>query len=254
MLFGEIQQKIQHAKMLDFGQIFNDSIELYKKVWLQGFIMFLLMFAVSIPFVIIIYLPLILLGIAEATTSGSFNGLAPLAFIFIILAYFFFIFVLMVVSFGLKAALYRIIRQKDLNVIGKDDYFYFLRRPYLGKTISLALTTFGISLIAMLLCVFPIIYVAVPLNLLAVIYAFNPELTTSSLVKLSFDLGNKKWFITFGSILVAGILAELVGLLLCGIGLFFTAAFVFLPSYFIYKETIGFEEHGIKLIGENESF
>jgi hypothetical protein len=251
MLFADIQQKIANAKMLDFGQIFNDSIELFKKVWLQGLLMLLITMAFTIPFIFIVYIPLVLFGISDAASPGDFDGLAPIAAIFMILAYLFFVFAMMVITFGLKAGLYRIMRQKDLNIIGSDDYFYFLRKPYLGKTINLALSVFGISLVAALLCFLPLIYVIVPLNLLVVIYAFNPDMSVSDLIKASFDLGNKKWFITFGLTIVAGILAQLVGFILCGIGVFFTASFAYIPSYFIYKEVVGFEEGELKQIGEN---
>ena len=91
----------------------------------------------------------------------------------------------------------------------------------------------------------------VPLSLLPVIYAFNPELSMSNLIKASFDLGNKKWFITFGLTIVAGFLAQIVGMLLCGIGIFFTASFAAIPIYFVYKEVIGFEDTEFKQIGEH---
>ncbi len=253
MLFSEIQQKIEQAKMLDFGQLFNESIELFKKVWLQGFIMLLIMIAFTIPFMLIVYLPLILFGVADASDPGAFDGLAPIALIFTVIAYLLFLFFMIVISFGLKAGLYRIMRQKELNVIGSDDYFFFLRKPYFGKTVKLSLAYFGISLLATLLCFLPLIYVMVPLSLLPVMYAFNPELSDSNLIKASFDLGNKKWLITFGLTLVAGFLAQIVGMLMCGIGIFFTASFAAIPVYFIYKSVIGFEDNNeMRVIGENQ--
>ncbi|OUS03613.1 hypothetical protein A9Q86_00130 [Flavobacteriales bacterium 33_180_T64] len=253
MIFAEIQQKILNAKPLDFGDIFSNSIELFKKIWLQGLLMLLIMIAFMIPFIFIAYIPLLIFGLADATDPGQYDDLAPIALLFIIMAYVLFAFAMNVIAFGLKAGLYRIMRQKDHDSIGSDDYFFFLRRPYLNKTIYLSLAYFGISLLATLLCFFPIIYVSVPLSLLVVIYAFNPDISISNLIKASFDLGNKKWFIAFGLTLVAGILAQMVGFLMCGIGIFFTASFAAIPVYFIYKEVIGFEDdHGIKTIGENK--
>jgi len=255
MLFAEIQQKIQNAKELDFGQILNNSIELFKKVWLQGFLMLLIMIGVMIPFIFIVYIPLIIFGIADASDPGGYDGLAPIALLFVLVAYLLFIFAMMVITFGLKAGLYRIMRQKDLGIIGGDDYFYFLRKPHLSKTIKLALAFNGIAAIATLLCFFPLIYVMVPLNLLVVMYAFNPEISGSNLIKASFDLGNKKWFITFGLTFVAGFLAQF-GIILCGIGVFFTASFAAIPVYFIYKEIIGFDDNDndVKKIGNDINF
>lgn len=256
MLFAEIQQKIQQARALDFGQIFTDCIELFKKVWLQGLIMFLIMIAFTIPFLLIVYLPLIMVGIADATDPGAIDTLGPIAMIFVLVAYLLFVFAMIVITFGLKAGYYRIVRQKEINSVSGNDYFFFLKKPYLNKTINLALSYFGISLIAMLLCVLPVIYVMVPLSLLPVFYAFNPELSTSNLIKGSFELGNKKWLLIFGLTLIGGILSYIVGILMCFIGVYVTMSFVFLPPYLVYKNTIGFEDPDtdMSLIGEDQNF
>ena len=140
---------------------------------------------------------------------------------------------------------------KDLNSNTPDDYFYFLKKPYLGKTVKISLAYLGISIGAMLLCVLPLIYVIVPLSLMVVVYACNPDLSISDIIKASFDLGKKKWFLTFGLIFIAGILAETVGLLMCVVGIFVTASFSMIPVYFIYKGVIGFDnEDEINTIGE----
>ena len=47
------------------------------------------------------------------------------------------------IGFGLKAGFYRICKLKDLEEMGKEDYFYFFKKPYLGKTIKLALAITG---------------------------------------------------------------------------------------------------------------
>ena len=255
MRLAEIQQKIQQARELDFGQIFNESIELFKKVWLQGFLMLLITIGCMLPFMFIVYIPLFVFGIADATNPGGYDDLAPIALLFVFVAYLLFVFVMIIISFGLKAGLYRIMRQKDQDIAGTDDYFFFLRRPYLGKTINLSLAYFGISLLATLLCFLPVIYVMVPLNLLIVIYAFNPDLSNSDLIKLSFDLGNKKWLIAFGLTFVAGFLAQIVGMMMCVVGVFFTASFAAIPLYFIYKHVVGFnnsEGDALKRIGYNQ--
>ena len=115
---------------------------------------------------------------------------------------------------------------------------------------KLSLATFGISLAAMSLCFFPIIYVMVPLSLMNVIFAFNPELSVSEIIKAGFKLGNKKWLLVFGLSIVSGMLAEIVGLLMCCIGILVTISFVYIPVYFVYKESIGFDE---ELGKKNES-
>ena len=110
------------------------------------------------------------------------------------------------------------------------------------KTIKLSIVSFGIAVLATLLCFLPIIYAIVPLSLINVMFAFNPDMSVSDTVKLSFKLGNKKWLITFGLIFVAGLLAQIVGMLLCFVGVLFTVSFSYIPLYFIYKQVIGFSE------------
>jgi hypothetical protein len=235
-------EKIENSKVLDFGDIFSKSIELFKKVWVQGLVMLLLMMVILIPFYLIMYLPLIGVGVLNVDAyqySSDMNLILMIPFFIFI---FIFSLVAMVISFGMKASFYRICKMKDLNEAGSDDYFYYLKKPYLGKVITLSLMTFGISLLAMILCVLPLIYVAVPIALINVIFAFNPELSASDIVKVGFKLGNKKWLLTFGLIIISAILAQLVGMLMCLIGIFVTASFSYIPVYFVYKEVVGFED------------
>ncbi len=242
MSFLELQERINNAKALDFGTIFNQSIELFKKVWVQGLIVVLLTMGLMIPFYLIMYLPLMGMGAFDPEAmrqghDGNFVTMIIFNIMQMVIG-----FIATVISFALKAAFYRICKQKDLGLEGSDDYFYFFKKPYLGKTIKLAAMTFGISLVAMLLCFFPVIYVMVPIALINVIYALNPDMSASDIVKVGFKLGNKKWLITFGLMIVAGFLAQIVGMIMCVIGVFVTASFAYIPLYYIYKETLGLNQ------------
>ena len=242
MVFQEFKNRVQHAKDLDFGDIFNKSIELFKKVWVQGLIMLILTMVIMIPFWFILYLPMIALGVIDSSAIDLNNELnAVLMIPFGILVFVFAIFS-MVISFGMRAGFYRICKMKDLNEAGSDDYFYFLKKPYLGKVIKLSLASFGIVILATLFCVIPVIYVSVPMALMYVVFAMNPEMSVSEIIKASFELGNKKWLITFGLIIVAGLLSGIVGMLLCFIGIYITTSFSYLPAYYVYKESIGNDE------------
>ena len=44
-----IEAKINNASPLDFGNLFNACIELYKKVWTDGLVLFLVTFLAVIP-------------------------------------------------------------------------------------------------------------------------------------------------------------------------------------------------------------
>lgn len=240
--------KINKTKALDFGTIFSQSIELFKKVWVQGLVMLLLTMLLMIPFYLIMYIPMFAIGMMDMQAMNNIEHLqnfSPLLliplFIFILL----FAFFAMVISFGMKASFYRICKMKDLEEMGADDYFYYLKKPYLKKVIKISMATFGISIAAMLLCVFPIIYVIVPVAFINIIFAFNPELSISEIIKAGFKLGNKKWLLTIGLLIVSSFLAGIVGMLMCCIGIYVTMSFLYLPVYFVYKGVVGFDKESV---------
>jgi len=244
----DIKNRIVNAKALDFGVIFNQSIELFKKVWVQGLVALLLNLVLAIPVIMVVYIPLLFFGFMNALTfengydthdSTSMGVVFGLVFIVV---YIFLIVAMSSIAFGLKAAFYRICKLKDLEQIGKEDYFYFFKKPYLSKTIKLGASFAGIAILATMLCVLPLIYVIIPLSFSVVVYAFNPELSVSEIITLSFELGNKKWLISFGLIFMTGVLAWIVGFLMCGFGVYVTKSFSHLPVYLIYKDVIGFDD------------
>ena len=55
-----LTEKIENARELSFGDIFDQSIELFKKVWLQGFLKSLLQGVIGFIVSIIAYIPLII--------------------------------------------------------------------------------------------------------------------------------------------------------------------------------------------------
>lgn len=242
-----VLEKISNAKPLDFGTIFNDSIELFKKTWIHGFLLQLFTFIIMLPLIIVIYMPLI--GIMIAQSENGFNnpdifadflaGLSVVYILFIIVA----IFALSAISFALNAGFFRIMKKLDFNEqVTTSDFFYFFKTQYFNKTFMLVLATLGIIILAILLCYLPIFYVMIPLSFLNFMFAFNPDLSTSDLVNASFKLGHKKWLLSFGLMIISGLLAEIIGLLMCGVGILFTAAFVYHPLYLIYKNVIGFKD------------
>ena len=46
--FQTILNKIQSSELIDFGDLFNESLSLFKKVWIQGLL--LQMFSISLCF------------------------------------------------------------------------------------------------------------------------------------------------------------------------------------------------------------
>ena len=147
-----------------------------------------------------------------------------------------------VTTFGLalNAAFLKICKQKDLGEQTNDDYFFFFREGRLGNVFILALYAIGISLLGMLACGIGLFYVVVPLSLFPAFLAFSENLTALEIVKASFALGNKNWLVIFGLVFVMGIVAEL-GFLLCCVGILFTAMLSKIPTYYMYKDGVGFD-------------
>lgn len=239
MHLENITQRIQSKPELVFGTIFSRSFELFKKVWLQGFITLLLTLVTILPFYIMLYIPMIASGITDPEAMRNEELPPMVAIAMAILAP---VFAVGVSTFGLalNAAFLKICRQKDVEEMAKDDYFFFFRNGRLGKVFILALYTIGIAVLGVLACGIGIFYVIVPLSLVPAFLAFSEELTAQEIIRASFALGNRNWLVIFGLIFVTGIVAQL-GMLLCCVGVLFTAMLSKVPMYYIYKDGIGFD-------------
>ncbi|MFD0798768.1 hypothetical protein ACFQZJ_14955 [Maribacter chungangensis] len=235
-----LNQKILERPPLEFGLIFSASLELFKKVWVQGFITLLLTFVTILPFYIMIYIPMIAAGITDPELLRQED---PPVMVIVGMVILMPVFLVGVMTFGLalNAAFLKICKQKDRNDLSNDDYFYFFKQGRLGKVFNLALLMLGLSILGMLACGLGIFYLIVPMSLLPAFLAFNEELSALEIVKASFSLGNRNWLVIFGLIVVLGIMAEL-GIVLCCVGILFTAMLSKVPVYFMYKDGVGFEE------------
>jgi hypothetical protein len=146
------------------------------------------------------------------------------------------------VSYVLYLGFYRIVKQIDHgHAFIFSDLFYFFKAASIGKALGLAVTYVFISVLATLLCFLPLLYAIVPLMFLLPVFAYNPDLSISEIVKVSFALGNKKWGITFLTLILNGILLYVIALVTCGLGMLFVSCFIYLPQYIIYKKVIGFD-------------
>lgn len=242
MKLHQLKEKINTSASLDFGEIFGESIDLFKKVWVQGLVVVILSMVLLVPAYFLLYVPFISLGVVnpEAFEQGANPGFLMLLVLFV--SVLFFVFYALMVTFALRAAFYRICRKEDLGLHESENYFYFFKGKYLLKILKLSMAVALICVVAMSLCFLPLFYVSVPISFVSVVFAFNPELSFSEIIKVSFSIGNKKWLLAFALTLVAGFLAEIVGMILCFIGIFATASFAMLPNYIIYKKTVGFED------------
>jgi len=184
------------------------------------------------------YIPLIIAGVTDPEMLRSEEippeVIIPMAIIMPI------VFLgIMAVGLMLNAAFLRICKIKDLNLSETDNYFHYFKKEYVLKTVILALMVLGLMLLGVLACGIGVFYMVIPISLFPAFLAFDKELSAKEILKSSFSLGNKNWLVIFGLIIVMGIIAEL-GVLLCFVGILFTAMLAKIPVYYMYKDAIGF--------------
>ena len=244
---SEIQQKISNAPQLDFGDIFNKSVELFKKSWLYGLLLELVILIITLPFIIVLYVPFVSSLVAQSKggllDSEIFSSLFAGFTVFYMVIFVFGILAATVFQLALQAGFFRIINQIDEGKeVKASDLFFFLKGKYFGSVTLLMLATVLIALIAALLCYVPLIYAFIPLSFFTIVFAFNSEMSIGDIVKISFSLGTKKWLISFGLFIVTYFLVIALTILTCGIGALFLSPFIYLPLYFVYKQVIGFND------------
>ncbi len=260
MTASEFHSKVANAKDLDFGTIFSQSIELFKKSWLQGFLMQLFVFILILPFMIILYVPFVLMVMNQAESGsmdpnamdGLFAGFSMIYMLLFLVG----VLVIAAIQMALNAAFYRILRSLDEGrEVKTSDLFYFMKGQYFGKIVLLMLVVVLIAIPAALFFYLPLIYVMVPLSFFSIIFAFNPEWSIGDIVSSGFRLGNKKWLLTFGLFVISYAAIMVLSFVTCGLGGLFLAPFMFHPIYFIYKGAIGFDDLSeLDRIGEREFF
>ena len=241
-----ILNKIQDSKLIDFGDLFNESLGLFKKVWVQGLLLQLFSTLIMLPFLISLYLPYFTLALDGGLnqTLGSADLISELieeygsslVWIYLLML------IASIVSSILYLGFYKIVKEIDHgNPFVMSDFFYYFKSPMLGKAVVLILAYTGIAILAALLCFFPLIYVIIPLMFMLPVFVFNSHLSTSEIIKVAFVLGNKKWGITFLIFMLNVILFYVVSFVTCGLGALFISCFLYLPQYIIYKKVIGFD-------------
>ena len=244
--FQTVLSKIQLAKTTDFGDLFNDSIVLFKKVWLQGLQLQLFSFLIMLPFIISFYGPYLKLALDNSSNGPLDPAVLSQSLIEEFGSSLVWVYVLMltlsIVSSLMYLGFFRILKRIDHGQsFAVTDFFHFFQKALIGKSVVFLLAYVGIAIVATLLCFFPIVYAIIPLMFMLPIFVYNPNLTISEVVKTGFALGNKKWGITFLTLVLNTILLYVVILVTFGLGSLFFGCFLYLPQYIIYKKVIGFE-------------
>ncbi|WP_109302541.1 hypothetical protein [Aquimarina sp. AU474] len=243
-----IFNKIENSKKPDFGDILSKSFELYKKAFSIGLIHGLISLAIAIPFVLIVYIPILPTYIEMIEYSGDpyyqptfFEDYSFIMIAIWVLVVFVMSFIMQVLNISVYGHFFKALKNEDLNTTDDIGGYFTIAKNHFGKIVILSLATMGIGILAMLLCYFPLFYVMVPFQLVIPIFIFNQEMSVGDIIKAAFKLGNKYWLIFFGLIFVSAIFSSL-GVLGCYIGVIATMFFSYIVSYYMYKETIGFED------------
>jgi len=157
MNFTELEQKINENKSLDFGDLFNKSIELFKKVWLQGLIQYILTGVLMVPVILILYVPMMLVMISLGLMNesvGSFEelglGFGIVAGVGMFVLYIIAIVLMFSVQLIMRAAFYKVCKDKDANPkASSDEYFFYFKKKYLKKIIVLSFISIGAIILGM---------------------------------------------------------------------------------------------------------
>ncbi|APD06509.1 hypothetical protein UJ101_00978 [Flavobacteriaceae bacterium UJ101] len=250
-----ILQKIESHRGLTFENIIGDSFELFKKVFaygmlkvvFEGILMYTLQIALMIPF-----FALIGMDSQNFVNSGEMDVFAS---VLMILIYFGIIFLSTFFSFTLSVGFYRICFQQESGLnVNVEAFFYALKKKYWVKTFVLSILISLLLVVAFLLFVIPFIYAIIPIGFVAVVYAFNIELSIQDIFNIAFKLGNKYWLVLFLSC-VAAFFISMLGIFACFIGIIATQTFIYMPFYTAYSKVVGFDTEiadEIDLIGENK--
>jgi hypothetical protein len=246
------KQKINTAEQIDFGDLFNESIEIFKKIWVKGLMLQLLLALLTVPLVILLLVYFFGLNFHEfksydfedsetfANLLSTFYSEHLLVFLLVLIGFFFTIGLL---SFIFNCGFFRIIKMSDQNQQASfSEVFYFFKSPYFFKTIALLVSNALISILAVSLCFFPVFYVFIPLLFFYPVFVYNPNLSLSEIINIAFSLGHKKWGIAFCITILNTILLSLINQFTYGIGALFLGCFLHIPIYLIYKKVIGFTE------------
>ncbi len=244
----DLFERIENSRSVDFGNVLSRSFELYQKFFNQGLTHSLVALLVVIPFIIIIYLPIIPIYVEILANAGDpyytptfIEQYSVGIIIFWYLMIFALSFLMQLVFMSVYGRFMKFMKNEDTG--GNEDiggYFTILKNHF-GKLLLLTLASMGIALLAALLCYLPLFYAIVPLHWIFPMFIFNEDLSVADIIKAAFKFANKNWLIFFALGFVVSILASL-GMIVCYIGLILTTFFTYIATYVTYRDSIGFDE------------
>lgn len=242
---------------LDFGEVFNDSLENYKKViWISGLALFLL---------IIVMIVITLAIFASVYGISSFvNTMTEISALALTPGYLLFSLAIGVVLSIAVSPLYAGVLQICHNAQTNKPFdlntaFIHYKSSYLKQIAmsALLITLFSVIVSDLItLAGFPFIgnlfnYFIQFITFFTIPFIIFGNLNATDSIQASISIVFKKFWLIFLLLLVAIILAMLGIIAIC-IGIFFTLPIIYTTQYAIYRKMIGVEEiDELEEIGKN---
>ncbi len=130
--------------------------------------------------------------------------------------------------------------------LGLDYSFSDVFKPYKSsKLIGLIVIHIAImilSMVGLMLCILPGIYIMTALSLAPMIYWFHKEVSFGEALTGSLKVVNKNFFNVFFAFVIL-VLISVTGIFLCYIGMFVTVPIAYAGFYFVYKQIFMKEEN-----------
>lgn len=246
------QEKLEDIKRngynLEFGDVFNDSLEIFKKViWITGFAFFILMGA---------FLVLYFAIIAFFFASDNFiNTMTEISLMEGSLTFMVYTMLLVIVISVAISPMYAGVLQVCHNAKNNKDFdlstvFIHYKTNYVKDiiisslliAITASLIADGLTLIGFGFLGTIITYIIQFFTLFTIPFIIFGNLKAIPAIQASFTLISKNFLVIFGLMLVAVIIAFFGIIALC-IGILFTLSLIYTTQYAIYNAAIGVKEH-----------
>lgn len=242
-------QEIKHQKYnLEFGEVFNDSLENYKKIiWVAGLVFFILtivMVSIFMGILTSIY------GASDFLSSMTEFSLLATTPSYLIVSSLFGVLISIAIS-PLYAGIFQICHNAQTHkAFDLGTAFIHYKTSYFKQIVISALlislftgiitdliTVIGFQFIGTLFTYFMYF-----ITLFTIPFIIFGNLNAVDAIKASIAIVFKKFWIIFALMLVAFILA-MIGMIAICVGIFFTLPIIYSTQYEIYRAMIGVEEN-----------
>lgn len=220
---------------MGFSEIFNASYENYKKVigWQIGLLLMMIVLSYASSFIAQLISGYDTVATQEYIMKNA-GRMDPFTAVVDAPGYTTFLGISMLFSLLLQplyvASAYLMHKGKTEQTITFSDMFIGYKN--ILSYIILGIMTWIISLVALMLCIFPI-FLVLPLVYTAFCFVLFEKQSPFEALKSSFNLAKENYGTVLG-VSVAALFVSLAGVLLCGIGIIATGMFFYATAYTVY--------------------